>query len=439
MLKRLTVVVLASLVALSLTACGAKEKTVKGDGVSASFGLFKSEQFTPTDVCVTCHVEIHDQWSGSMHNNSFKDPVFQKIYQFAVEDTDGDRVVEDFCIVCHSPVGFMSGEIPPPDGSKLSEIGKNGIQCDFCHTVSAARGIGNFAVKSSPGNTKRAQFKDAVSPYHETEYSELHTSAEFCGMCHNVNHPVNDLPLEKTYTEWKEGPYAKEGIQCQDCHMTPGPGVTKPNPGKAAIMGPDRPHLYTHSIVGGNVAVPTLLGSIEHAQLAEERLKSAAAVEILPLTKFKPGAENTLQVKVTNKGAGHYLPTGLTETRQMWLQIKVTDGSGKVLFASGGLNKDGSIEKNSIVYNTVAADETGKATHKVWRAEKILSDYRIPPRQSVTETYKASIPVGAKGPFTVSAILRYRSAPQELIRELFGEEEVKLPITDMAGDSAVTK
>jgi len=437
MIKRLFITCFILIFMLSTASCGKKEETTRAkDGVAASFALFQSDHFTETDVCGTCHVDLYEQWRGSMHNNSYRDPVFQKIYNLAVKDTGGDKVIEDFCIVCHNPIGFMSGEIPPSDGSKLSEIAKNGIQCDFCHTVSGSKGIGNFAVKSEPGETKRAQFDDAVSPFHKTAYSELHTKAEFCGMCHNVNHPVSNLPLEKTYTEWKEGPYAAEGVQCQDCHMTPGPGITKPNPGKAAIMGPDRGHIYTHSVVGANVAVPSLLGFHQHAKLAEERLKAAAGLEIIPPAKMTPGAENVLRVKVTNKGAGHYLPTGLTEARQMWLFVKVTDGTGKTVFSSGHLDKDGAIEKDAVIYNTLVADKDGEITHKVWRAEKIVRDYRIPPRKSVTENYKIKLSPEAKGPFKIETILKYRSAPQELIDELFGEESFDLPIIDMASVSA---
>lgn len=434
-LKKVLVPPLIILVLIFLTSCGGRGEVPKV-GNLASFGQFQSQLFSSADMCMSCHADIHTQWSNSMHNNSYKDPLYQKVYELAIKDTNGDRTIEAFCIACHNPIGFISGEIPPADGSKLSQIAKDGIQCDFCHTVSGSHGIGDFSAKNSPGEIKRGPLKDAASPSHKTAYSELHTKAEFCGMCHNVSHPVNGLHLENTYSEWKAGPYSAQGIVCQDCHMTPGPGVTKPNPGQAALGGPNRPHIYTHSIVGGNVAMAEQMGSPDHAALARERLRAAASVEILPAKRFSAG-ENKFKVKVTNKGAGHYLPTGLTETREMWLEVVVKDGYGKTVFSSGELDKEGNIGKNAVIYNTVVGDSEGKPTHLVWRAEKILRDHRIPPKESVTENYSFKLPVNAKGPFKIEATLNYRSASQAIVDELFEEEAFELPVVDMAHASAI--
>jgi hypothetical protein len=80
---------------------------------------------------------------------------------------------------------------------------------------------GNASIELNPGETKYGPLKDAKSGYHETEYSELHTKAEFCGSCHNIFHSVNQFPIEHTYDEWKNSPYAQADIPCQDCHMVP--------------------------------------------------------------------------------------------------------------------------------------------------------------------------------------------------------------------------
>ena len=234
----------------------------------------------------------------------------------------------------------------------------------------------------------------------------------FCGMCHNVNHPVNGLPLEATYTEWKNGPYAKEGIQCQDCHMTPGAGVTKPNPGQLTSFSETRPYIYSHSIVGGNFAVAGLLGSEEHKNLAQERLKAAGKVEILGSSAVRTAEGIAFKVKVSNVGAGHYLPTGLTETRQMWLHITVKDNSGKMLWESGALDAKGEIKPGAVIYNTVIADKNGRHTDRVWEAAKITYDHRIPPKSSVVENIQvksADLPMTVK----VSVELMYRPAPQD--------------------------
>jgi hypothetical protein len=304
------------------------------------------------------------------------------------------------------------------------------VQCDFCHTVTGTNF--NFA----PSKIKQGPFTDSVSTFHETAYSELHTRSEFCGMCHDVNHPENNLPLEATYTEWKASPYAAQGIQCQDCHMTPGPGVTKPNPGTAVQGGPLRPHIFTHQFVGGNA---TSLASPEHQNLATAQLQAAASLSITPPASATPGSSMDLQVTVTNKGAGHYLPTGLTEVREMWLDVTVTDASGKTIYRSGEIGEDGTVDPEAVMYQTIFKDKDGQATHKPWLAAETLSDRRIPPMGSVTEKYSVMVPAGTAMPLSIKASLRYRTASQSVVDELMGDEAIEIPVIDMASATAEVK
>jgi len=151
------------------------------------------------------------------------------------------------------------------------------------------------------------------------------------------------------------------------------------------------------------------------------------------------GANNLVEVRVTNNGAGHYLPTGITEERQMWLDFKVTDATGRVVYHSGAVDADGNVDPRAVVYNTVVADKAGKPTLRFWLAEKIVSDKRIPPQETVTERYSFLVPADAQSPFAVEVILRYRSAHQPVIDELFGKGEFILPIIDMVGAKAVVR
>ena len=46
-----------------------------------------------------------------------------------------------------------------------------------------------------------------------------------------------------------------------------------------------------------------------------------------------------MEVSITSTGVGHNLPTGFAFVRQMWLEVKATDGSGRVVLSSGVLKK----------------------------------------------------------------------------------------------------
>ncbi len=308
----------------------------------------KSSDYTQPETCQGCHAEIYSQWNGSLHSLAHKDIAYQKLFIIASKETN--RTFDEFCTKCHSPIAILSGEKPTYDNYEVSEIAGKGVSCDFCHTVNASSGIGNGAFVSSPGKVKYGPFNDSnYSVFHATAYSELHTRAEFCGMCHDVYHPFNNLTIENTYTEWKESPY-NETTPCQHCHMTPGVTEFKQNPGRAAAGGPVRDHIFTHYFVGGNAMIPGLLGSPEHEKLARERLQAAATLEIQSVEKTNDTI--TLKVRVTNSGAGHKLPTGLTEARMIWLDIDVRDSSGNQIFRSGEMDGDGYVDKNAVIYHT---------------------------------------------------------------------------------------
>ncbi|MRR13012.1 cytochrome c family protein, partial [bacterium] len=211
-------------------------------GVAAALPSMPSSTFAASTSC-GCHSAFIEDWRLSMHAKALSDPLYVLKLEEASAATDGALV--GFCTQCHAPVAVMAGEISGTDSSGASAVGAEGVGCDFCHHVTGTVGaIGNASVEVATDAYKRAQLKDPQAP-HAAAYEPFHETAEFCGNCHNVDHPVNGMHLEATYTEWKNGPYSAESIVCQDCHMTPGPGVTKPNPGKAAGMGPERDHIYT--------------------------------------------------------------------------------------------------------------------------------------------------------------------------------------------------
>ncbi len=399
--------------------------TVTGKAVASS-------DFTEPDECKMCHPDIYSQWKGSMHSNSWNDPIYRALMEIASKETDG--MTDRLCLGCHTPVGVISEEVPPVDGEKLSDIAAMGVFCDFCHTVTRSKGIGNLPAVSDPGSVKRGPFKDSESPFHDVEFSELHTSPEFCGMCHNVSHPISGLPIERTYSEWLYGPYFSEGVTCQDCHMTPPdpPTAFTPNPGEFCVLGPKRDHWWTHQFVGGNAVVTELLGSKKHAEYARNRLRAAATVEIIAPEESAP-RPGLLQfkVKVSNVGCGHYLPTGLTEVREMWLDVSVTDGGGKELYRSGALDEAGEIGSDAVIYNTILGDEVGRPTWKVWAATQILSDYRIPPKGYRLERYAAYIPPDAEPPLKIRAALNYRSISPHLVKILLGDEAIEIPVIEM--------
>ena len=145
------------------------------------------------------------------------------------------------CNGCHAPIAFLAGDVPPPLPSTNSRANES-VSCEVCHTVTGFAGDTphNFNWISEPGKTKYGPREGKNSPEHDLVKSEFLGTAEFCGTCHNEKSPYG-VWVKSTHLEWKEGPYAKQGVKCHDCHMTYAQG-------KTAAMGnayPDaRQHLF---------------------------------------------------------------------------------------------------------------------------------------------------------------------------------------------------
>ena len=392
------------------------------------------DMFEKAEVCAGCHGTIYNEWKDSIMASSWDDPIYRALLAKASAATDGK--VDKLCIGCHTPMGLTTDSVSATGNDKVHI---SGIGCDDCHSISASTGLGNGSYVLTPKKFGRplkfGPRKDASSPYHDTAYSELHTKSEFCSTCHNVTHPFNRMPVERTYDEWRDSPYASAGIQCQDCHMTPDPGVTK-NPGKAAVMGPEREHVYSHRFTGANMTLHKHFGQDEMAERALKLLQSAATIEFLTLPEgLQPGASATVHVRVTNVGAGHKLPTGFPEGREVWIDFVVKDNTGEEVYRLGAV-EDGHTEAGTHSFKATLGDPDGNVVEfAVWEADRVLSDTRILPMGYSDARFDFNIPLNAKGPFTVTAELNYWGFPQSILDKIVGENKIESQIAKMASIS----
>ncbi len=407
---------------------------------SEKIGHYQLSQFISPETCGQCHDQIYSQWKGSMHQLALNDVIYTEAAKIGLQGlTDKDEIEEaELCNKCHTPVGYITGYPvkTSDDRTKIADIAREGVQCDYCHSITGAYAVYNAQYKYSPGNgeenpgTKRGPFSDSISDYHKSEFSEFHTKSEMCGTCHDVRHVKFGTWLETTYQEWQQSPYNKQGIQCQDCHMYQRPGLPSTgstkrdkNPGTASVDGVKRDHIFTHYFVGGNTAIPGMNKNKILTQMAEERLKNAVDIKIDPKADG-----NKITVRITNNGAGHSVPTGLTNVRQVWLQVIVKDGKGKTIYTTGVPDKKGYISDDSIIYNTVLGDGKGKAVDNVAKAREIIRDYRLKPMQERVEKIDAG---NFTGKVTVEASLLYTGVPQKVADSIKNLKGIRIPVVVM--------
>jgi hypothetical protein len=395
--------------------------------------ILKRNQFDDATVCGGCHAEIYAQWRASMMSQAWEDPIYRGMLRLASEATQGQ--VDNFCTGCHTPIGLTTGQINPefsraPVAFTAEHNPLPGVDCESCHNISARTGLDNGAYVLTPNAhgkpTKFGPRKNAVSPYHDTVYSDIHRRSDFCAPCHNVTHPFTTVAVERTYDEWLESPYSLAGEDCQSCHM---PTFA----GKAAVMGPDRSDVASHWFPGGNATVLEHFGSKDNAQRARAMLARAGTVELIDLpAAFTPGKISKVRIKVSNTGAGHKLPTGFPEGREVWIDLKLVDSNGREVYRLGAV-KDGTTEPGTRNFKVHLGDADGHELDlEVWKAAQILSDNRIMPKGQMVEEFSFVVPADAVGPITVRADLNYWAFPQKLVDFLLGPNKVHVEITHMA-------
>jgi Cytochrome c554 and c-prime len=415
--------------------------------VTAGTARFDIDRFIAPDTCGGCHWEIQEQWTHSMHNLSHKDPVYNRVAIFLRQGLTRAGEIEEAesCVKCHTPVGVITGfpEKLSDDLSKTPAIAAEGIQCDYCHSAVDTTRMYNNGLVLEPGHgeddpgVKQGPFDDSEPDFHEAAFSKLHTRSAICGTCHNVKHVAFGTDLETTYTEWEKSPYndpdPEKRVECQGCHMYQRPGIPatgstdRPeNPGSAAEDSVERPHIFTHYFVGGNTGVTGMFGARDKQQMAEARLQNAARITL----NTDGLAKKQFEVGVTNSGAGHSIPTGVGDLRQVWLEISIKDADQTVVFQSGFLDKKNELSEDTIIFRTVFGDGKGNPVVNLAKAKQIFSDNRIPAGQTVTQTIALDFVPGKNS--VITARLLYRGMPQKILNLIPGEPLGPLPVVEMA-------
>lgn len=378
---------------------------------------------TPQSCGTSCHVDIYRQWEQAMMSQAYThhwDEI--EYFRLAVPHAEKDPKVAEVkagCNGCHAPIAFLSGDVPPPRPEENSRANES-VSCDLCHTVTGLAGEVpyNFNWISEPGDTKYGPRAAVESPAHQLRTSEFLAQAEFCGTCHNEKSPYG-VWVKSTHLEWKEGPYAEEGVRCHDCHMTYGGMHT-------AEMGTKyrdaRLHLFHGAHDPGKVQ-----GTIE--------------LRIHPdIREAEPGDRIKFTVALFNQKTGHKFPTGSVEDRIVWMHVEAKDASGKIYHLPvdrkgfdgeeltigsdvlayqdmgialnqpdfPGVPRDG-IPIGDRIFRMPYFDPQGRMTIQQWNTASLGVDYRIGPRETKIETCTFRIPDDvAEGELIVTAILNFQ-------------------------------
>jgi hypothetical protein len=340
--------------------------------------------FARPATCATCHPRQFREWQGSMMAYAAVSPTANALEAAGNRLLDGafaaDGTAALLCQQCHAPVSVALGEMPSyaesngrPSRDFAGDVGVHGLSCDFCHQVAHADlpgsvsgdGIANAAFVLQPGTLKFGPFADPLSSrVHDGAPSEYLRSSEFCGGCHDVRLPGDDAltgepfrRLENAFTEWQGSVYATTAnpfgqvVTCQDCHMSAypyAPPGTYYTDTAAAVPGAPERRVSSHYFTGVDVALVDFPGQddeggdshgepIGQRQRREDLLRATCTLDLDVPQYAGAGSTLPIVVVVTNSGAGHNVPTGFSQERQMWIELTVTDGQSEIVYQSGHL------------------------------------------------------------------------------------------------------
>ncbi len=331
--------------------------------------------------CINCHAPGENlartapEWSA-LGSGKSREPLRDVLSQASLEGIS--------CAVCHQTIGPVG---PHGHGEKYEG---NATWTSF---VTGAEFLsrpedraGQFGVANSGYalDTRffRSASRDASAIVHgspSAEASAYLRSSAFCGACHDVRLFGTDVlgasdrgehfkRLRNAYSEWRawadtEKSAGREPATCQGCHMSQYPGVCVPAKGAdsdadcpAGTRFSSRPpvvdahavsHYFTSVEVPMTPGYPDAFASdatldafgapVGLRQRRDTMLRHTFALSIEDATRS--GDSLRIPLRIENVGAGHRVPAGFSQEREIWVELEVRDARGDLVYRVGHVDR----------------------------------------------------------------------------------------------------
>ncbi len=328
-----------------------------------------------SEVCKNCHMEIYEQWKGSMHaqSSALEDPIHATFYHMVIGDPtkEGEKSPKGtypVCLQCHAPNAARDKTTKLDAKPAYAE----GVNCVACHTLAEYKGLDgedgklNLGLKAYVTSDKlqgpqglRTKTKDAAKPSgpidpaalkpnpHRGEVDfgvqtislpleanpTLMKTNQACLGCHDKRSNMKKVPLCRTGDEYKES--ATE-VTCTSCHMPIANGVA------------------SHEMGGGH----------DPAMLKRS--------VVFSVDSKKEGDKLATVVRMKNKQA-HGMPTG-APFRNLHLKVTAYDADGNVVWENAK-GHPGKVDPKAYLMLELL-DDSGKRTSPP-KATQLGEDTRL--------------------------------------------------------------
>jgi hypothetical protein len=460
---------------------------------------FDSRRLSGSESCGSsgCHSEIAAEWRVSAHRWAAMDLGFQRIQEEMAKQNGAEST--RYCGGCHDPISLFSGtkNIFTADLTNLAGY-QEGVSCLSCHSIrqTDVKGNANFVMaqprrylfEHQDGGGPRFVRDFLIRAYpwqHSADLSKrLFKTPEYCAACHKqfIDQEVNNVgwvQLQNQYDNWRKSRWNHPGdasrtIECRECHM---PLVASHDPAAGDALDYNRSagdgRHRSHRFLGANQAMPAMLklaGADEQVKLTERWLRGeieipeiaakwtkgpAVAIELEAPAEASAGEPVSVRAIVTSNKVGHDYPTGPLDIIQSWVELTVTDASGRVVHASGRRDERHFIEPGTFMFKAEPVDQYGNLIdrHNLWEMVGVRYRRSLFPGFSDNAEYtfacpgdagkgqpaltgadfRFDTPNGEAAELKVTARLLYRKVDQYLLNFMFGEKAgLTMPITEMA-------
>lgn len=227
--------------------------------------------------CANCHTNIAAQWERSAHAIAWTNPEF-------IRETE-ERSATD-CLPCHAARPLL--EQSPGEPAQLRDHQRQfGIECRTCHQLGEAY-VGSHASR--------------LGPHPVVQDSVRLPCSDFCGICHQTE-------AEEHATLYSASA-AGDQRSCAQCHMP----AYRERLTQGHVLSYIHPKRTVH----------------DHAFPVWSPVVTAGAVEIgRPVTSRAEGQPVEVTFTLTNRGAGHRIPSGEFGYRKLRVAVMLLDRQGQ--------------------------------------------------------------------------------------------------------------
>ncbi len=470
---------------------------------TATGGAFDARSLAGSESCGSpgCHAQILAEWKPSAHRYAAMDVVFQGIQNVMAKQNGPEST--RYCGGCHDPISLFSGtkNIFVENLTGLQGY-HEGVSCLACHGIQKTdiQGNANYTVTqpreylwqwSAEGGAATVARDFLIRTYpaeHNRLSKRMYKKPEYCAACHKqfidqVLNRVGWVQLQNQYDNWAASHWNTKGdatktVECRECHM---PLVDSKDPAAGDTMDYNRSagdgKHRSHRFLAANNFMPAVLkveGWEKHVELTNQWLRgetevpeikqkwaegAIVKVRIEAPEEIAPGEKMKLRVILASHKVGHDFPTGPLDMIQSWIELRVTDPSGREIFASGRRDSKNYIEPGSFLFKAEPVDQYGNLIdrHNLWEMVGVRYRRSLFPGYSDTVEYQVACPSGtlrqankakerqdfewpaatAPGNYTVTAILLYRKIDQFLLDYLMGDKvKATAPVVEIARATA---